>query len=100
MQAWYAEEYSFRLEVLHLAPDDQPQRCRVGHQPGDRFHCSYGCPGGLCSKTMLKAFPIMEAARSGGDLRNLGGRECGCMEFVCPDGIVTWRLRVHKSEAV
>ncbi|HZW49351.1 MAG TPA: TIGR04076 family protein, partial [Bacillota bacterium] len=83
MRPWYAEEYTFRLEVLHLDPDDQPKRCRVGHEPGDRFLCGYDCPAGMCSKTLLKAFPIMEAVRSGGDLRNLGGVEPEKMEFIC-----------------
>lgn len=28
---------------------------------------------GICSKTMMMLYPLMEAVRSGGDLMNLGG---------------------------
>lgn len=47
---------------------------------------------------MLKAFTIMEAIRSGGDLRNLGGDSDSTMNFCCPDGVVTFRLETLKHE--
>lgn len=68
--------------------------CRNGHAVGDRYECAYGCPGGFCQKSMLKAFPVMEAARAGGDLRLLGGSGRDCMDFCCPDGVVRFRLEV------
>ena len=44
--------------------------CRNGEQVGDRYTCTYGCPVndqgyGICSKTMMMLYPIMEAVRSG-----------------------------------
>lgn len=72
VRLWYKEDWQFQITVLSLEPDNKPTRCRNGHEVGDQYNCTYGCPGEFCSKSMLKAFPIMEAARSGGDLRNLG----------------------------
>jgi len=36
--------------------------------------------------------PLMEAVRSGGDLRNLGGDGKYTKTIVCPDGCVIFRL--------
>ncbi len=37
-------------------------------------------------------FPLMEAVRSGGDLRNVGGSRKYTKDVVCPDGCVIFRL--------
>ena len=49
-----------------------------------------GC--GICSKTMMMLYPLMEAVRSGGDLENLGGDGKYTKTIVCPDGCVMFRL--------
>mgnify|MGYP000930995653 CR=1 FL=1 len=46
---------------------------------------------------MLKIFPLMEAARSGGDLRNLGGSDKHIMEFECPEGVVRFKLEAFRK---
>ncbi len=51
--------------------------------------------GNLFEVDVEGLFPIMEAVRSGGDLRNLGGFERYTMEFDCPDGIVRFRIEAH-----
>lgn len=61
---------------------------------GDKYSCTYGCPvnqegEGICSKTMMMLYPLMEAVRSGG---NLGGSSRYEKEIVCPDGCVMFRL--------
>lgn len=99
MNKWYHEEYSFKITVLSVNPDNKPENhCRNGHEVGDEFHCEYGCSNGFCSKSMSKLFPLMEAVRSGGDLRNLGGIDQYVMEFDCPDGIVRFKLEAAKNE--
>ena len=62
-----------------------------------RTRCTYGCPVnadgyGICSKTMMTLYPLMEAVRSGGDLENLGGDGKYSKTIVCPDGCVMFRL--------
>ena len=47
---------------------------------------------------MLKAFPLMESVRAGGDLRNLGGEEKNKIRFCCPDGVVTFLLEGKEKE--
>ena len=37
-------------------------------------------------------FPIMEAVRSGGDLRNIGGERKYTKTIVCPDGCVIFKM--------
>ena len=41
-------------------------------------------------------YPLMEAIRSGGDLRNVGGSSKYEKDIVCPDGCVTFRLTARR----
>ena len=98
MKNWYTEEYCFKITVMSVGADNVTENhCRNGHEAGDEFHCEYGCPGGFCSKSMAKMFPLIEAVRAGGDLRNLGGSEERVMEFCCPDGVVIFRLEAERK---
>ena len=98
MKHWYYEEYSFKITVMSIKPDNKPMNhCRNGHEVGDEFSCEYDCPGKFCSNSMLKLFPLMEAVRSGGELHNLGGRDKHIMEFECPDGVVWFKLEALKK---
>ena len=98
MKKWYDEEFEFTVEVIGYLRGDKPERyCRNGEEIGDRYTCTYGCPVnaqgyGICSKTMLMLYPIMESLRSGGDLRNIGGDGPYEKTIVCPDGCVLVRL--------
>lgn len=98
MNKWYAEEYEFTVEVTGFLHGDKTENyCRNGEQIGDRYTCTYGCPVnkqgyGICSKTMMMLYPLMEAVRSGGDLENLGGDGKYSKTIVCPDGCVMFRL--------
>ena len=98
MEKWYQEEYTWTVEVIGYLRGNTPEGyCRNGEEIGDRYTCTYGCPvnaqgQGICSKTMLLLFPIMEAIRSGGDLENIGGSSKYCKDIVCPDGCVMFRL--------
>ena len=98
MKKWYGEEFEFTVEVTGYLRGDKPERyCRNGEEIGDRYTCTYGCPVnaqgyGICSKTMLMLYPIMESLRSGGDLRNIGGDGPYEKTIVCPDGCVLFRL--------
>ena len=98
MKKWYDEEYEFTVEVTGFLHGDHTERyCRNGEEIGDRYTCTYGCPVnqdgyGICSKTMMMLYPLMEAVRSGGDLENLGGNGRYTKTIVCPDGCVIFRL--------
>ncbi|MDR0908472.1 MAG: TIGR04076 family protein [Spirochaetaceae bacterium] len=82
------------IEVTGFLRGDKTEHCcRNGEEIGDKYTCTYGCPvnadgQGICSKTMLQMFPIMEAMRSGGDLTNIGGIGQYSKDVVCPDGCV------------
>lgn len=111
MKKWYEEEYGFTIEVIAVSHDNKTENhCRNGDEVGDVYHGTYDCPvnqcgRGLCQKSMMLLFPMLEAVRSGGDLRNIGGfSPTGhimdsplCKEFVCPDGVVTYRLTAEKK---
>ena len=94
------EFYAVELtgSVTGFLHGDRTERyCRNGEEIGDRYACTYGCPVnqqgyGICSKTMLLLFPLMDAVRSGGDLENLGGDGRYTKTVVCPDGCVIFRL--------
>lgn len=103
MNKWYDEEYLFEIEVTGFLRGEKTEGyCRNGEEIGDRYSCSYGCPvgthgHGICSKLMMILFPIMEAVRSGGDLKNLGGSGKYTKDVVCPDGCVLFRLTAQKT---
>ena len=92
MKTRYQEDWEFEIDVITVGRDNKPTNSRLGDEPGDAFTCQYGCPQDFCSKAMLKVFPILEAVRSGGDLRNLGGSGKHEMEILCPDGVVRFRI--------
>lgn len=102
MNKWFNEDYFFEIEVIEVSHDGRTvNHCRNGDEVGDIYRCTYDCPvnaegRGFCSKSMMIAFTIMEAVRSGGDLRNLGGSSENTKEFICPDGVVKFRLTAKK----
>lgn len=102
MKKWYAEEYEFEIKVIGFLRSDHTERyCRNGEEIGDCYTCTYGCPvnalgQGICSKTMMMLYPIMEAVRSGGDLTYIGGNSQFIKDIVCPDGCVMFHLTAKK----
>ncbi len=98
MKKWYDEEYEFTVEVTGFLRGDHTEHyCRNGEEIGDKYTCTYGCPVnkdgyGICSKTMMMLYPLMEAVRSGGDLENVGGEGKYTKTVVCPDGCVIFKL--------
>ncbi len=103
MKKWYPEDWTFEIEVVGYARGDCAEGyCRNGEEIGDVYRCGYGCPvnqagEGLCAKTMLLLFPMLEAVRSGGSLENLGREDRLTRTFACPDGCVRFRLTAHKK---
>ena len=103
MKKWYDEEYEFEIEVTGFLRGNKNERyCRNGEETGDKYKCTYGCPVnsngcGICSKTMMMLFHIMEAVRSGGDLQNIGGSGKYVKDIVCPDGCVLFGLTATKT---
>ena len=92
MKKWYDEEYEFEIEVTGVLRGDHTEHyCRNGEEVGDKYTCTYGCPVnkegyGICSKTMMMLYPLMEAVRSGGNLENLGGGGEYRKKNGCSDG--------------
>lgn len=103
MKKWYDEEYEFQIEVMGFLRGDHTEGCcRNGEEAGDIYKCTYCCPVnsqglGICSKTMMMLFPLMEAVRSGGDLEKVGGEGRYEKTIVCPDGCVIFKLTARKT---
>lgn len=103
LKKWYDEEYEWTIEVTGFLGSDKTEGyCRNGEEIGDVYRCTYGCPvnkdgQGICSKVMMVMFPIMEAVRSGGDLRNIGASEQYSKDVVCPDGCVIFKMSARKT---
>lgn len=92
MRKWYQEDWRFKIEAVRVGKENNAEECRLGLEPGDSFECTYETPTGFCPTSFIKIFPAMEAIRCGGDLRNLGSRDPHEITFVCPDGVVLFRL--------
>ncbi len=100
MKRFVAENTTFTLTVIGgKTAACGALDCRNGHEVGDQYTCEYGCPQDFCQKCMLKAFPLMEAVRSGGDLRQLGGDSRNSITFCCPDGVVTFHLEAIRKDS-
>ena len=97
MKSWYSEDWRFEIEVLQVGKQDDPRACRLGFERGDRFECEYAPPTGFCPTAFIKIFPAMEALRCGGDLRELGAESAHGTTFLCPDGVVTFRLQGQRK---
>ena len=98
MKKWLDEGYEFEvtgyLRGGYLRGNKAEGLCRNEEEIGDRYLCTYGCPVnqegyGICPKVMLMLYPLMEAVRSGGDLRNVRGYD---KNIVCHDGCAMLRL--------
>ena len=97
---------SSKLRLQGIWRGEEPEGlCCNGEEIGDKYSCTYGCPVnqegyGICSKTMMMLYPLMEAVRSGGDLRNVGGSDKYEKDIVCPDGCVMFRLTARRIGVV
>ncbi len=102
MKKWFDEEYEFTVTVTGFLRGSKTEHyCRNGEEVGDVYKCTYGCPVnnqgyGICSKTMMMLYPIMEAVRSGGDLTKVGGSSAYEKDLVCPDGCVLFHLKAES----
>jgi len=96
LKNWYAEDWGFTIEVIQVGERNIAEDCRLGLEPGDRFICRYGTPENFCPAAWFKLFPLMEVVRCGGDFRNLGGNSPTEAEFLCPDGVVVFRLKSYS----
>ena len=97
MKRFIKEDFTFQITVIDGKKNSKGViDCRNGHEIGDTYCCQYGCPADFCQKSMLKAFPLMEAIRAGGDLRNLGGDSATSIRFCCPDGVVAFQMDAEK----
>jgi uncharacterized repeat protein (TIGR04076 family) len=92
MKRWYVEDWHFRIEVLRVGEENRPEECRLGLEPGDTFECTYGTPAGFCPTSFLQVFSVLEVMRCAGDLRYLGSSDPSQTEFLCPDGVVKFRV--------
>ena len=99
MKKWYAEDWSFTIEVLRVGKEDKAEECRLGLECGDTFTCQYETPAGFCPTAFIKIFPALEVVRCGGDLRNLGGKSQAEISFLCPDGAVKFKLTGNQVPA-
>jgi uncharacterized repeat protein (TIGR04076 family) len=92
MNKWYHEDWRFTIETLRVGRENRATECRLGLEPGDTFECHYETPAGFCPTSFIKIFPALEVVRCGGDLRNLGGERPCEITFLCPDGVVLFRV--------
>lgn len=97
MKKWYSEDWLFKIEVLRVGKENKAEECRLGLEPGDIFECRYETPAGFCPTSFIKCFPSMEVVRCGGDLHNLGGQGLSEITFLCPDGVVLFRLMAEQK---
>ncbi|MCE5322595.1 TIGR04076 family protein [bacterium] len=98
MHKWYKEDWKFTISVLKVGDNDRAEHCRLGFEPEDTFTSTYECPVDFCPECMMIAYPLMTAVRSGGDLRELGGKTAESIDFTCPDGVVHFRLAAERIQ--
>ncbi len=70
--------------------------CARGHQVGDEWDLSDGCPPGLCHWAWNSIYPFYCVLRYGGRLPWQG--EDNFVEVSCPDPDATQRIRLELVE--
>ncbi|MFZ3069936.1 MAG: TIGR04076 family protein [Anaerolineaceae bacterium] len=98
MKKCYPEEWAFAIEVLRVGKENKVEECRIGFEIGDTFTCEYDTPAGFCPTSFIKIFPSLEVIRCGGDWRKLGASKPGEMNFLCPDGVVLFRITARPAQ--
>lgn len=48
MKRWITEDWAFEIDAVR----GEERECRLGLETGDVFRCEYGCPEGLCMKSV------------------------------------------------
>jgi uncharacterized repeat protein (TIGR04076 family) len=100
VKKWYPEDWRFKIEVMRVGKENKAEECRLGLEPVDTFECTYGTPRDFCPTAFMKIFPAMEAARCGGDWRNFGTQSPLEMHFVCPDGVVSFKVMATSNSSI
>lgn len=89
MQKWVTEDWEFHLKVV----GGKAGHCRLGLESGDEFVFSYGCPAGMCPKTMTQVYTWCEVIRCGGDFTYRGEKNKREIFIPCSDGCISFRLK-------
>ena len=97
MKKWYDEDWLFKIEVVRVGKENKAEECRLGLEPGDTFECRFETPAGFCPTSFIKIFPALEVVRCSGDLRFLGAGGPREMTFLCPDGVVLFRVTGEQT---
>ena len=104
MNKCYSIEYEFEIEVIDIPHNDSIKHsCNNGEKLGDKYHCTYGWAEkdkgyGLCSRTMVIMYRLMETIRSGKYSENFGEVGKYSRDIVCPSGCVMFRLTAKPLE--
>jgi uncharacterized repeat protein (TIGR04076 family) len=91
MRQWVTEDWEFELTVT----EGKAGHCRLGFEKGDRFVFRYGCPAGMCPKTMQQIYTWCEVIRCGGDFTYRGCPQKYEMDIGCADGCIGFHLRAY-----
>ena len=104
MNKCYSIEYEFEIEVVDITHNDSIEHsCNNSEKLGDKYHCTYGWAEkdkgyGLCSRTMVIMYRLMETIRSGKYSENFGEDGKYSRDIVCPSGCVMFRLTAKPLE--
>lgn len=83
--------------MIRVGKKNAAEECRMGLEPGDTFECTYETPAEFCPTSFIKIFPAMKVVRCNGDLRALGGNGPYETTFICPDGVVLFKLTAERK---
>ena len=69
MKNWYKENYTFKITVIKVGADDNPEYCRNGHEIGDVFYsqtkwaefCLYGVFENLFESVVIMCYVLLES---------------------------------------
>ena len=97
LKKWYQEDWCLKIEVVRVSEKNHAEESRLGLELGDTFDYTYESPTGFCPTSFVRIFPAMEVLRCNGDLRNLGGERTREIRFVCPEGVVLFKLTGEQA---
>lgn len=88
MNKWIEEDWEFTITVI----DGEANKCRLGFEKSDVFHCQYAVSEGFCPKTIPELYTLCEIIRCDGNFKSRGSDKNNEIDFTCADGMIAFHL--------
>jgi uncharacterized repeat protein (TIGR04076 family) len=69
--------------------------CRAAHHVGETFEFAWKTPAGMCPESFVGMYPLLEALRVLGDMRELGSPQRNRRVYTCPSRVIQFQIEAN-----